>query len=274
MDKIRAGQARVLVICGVLAALLLGGGWLLTRPYARLGADGVVGRAVVTGVRHESGVSRVEVAYDVGGTRYQQSSPHAPLPVGSGVAVVYLPERPSIVWVERPPTAAEVAAVASPFRGGAGLFAWMAFGFLLTTEIALWRARRGHPESLVVIGGRFVWLLLTGMFVGVTAFDSASGEVLDRAFGLGSLGVPTAPVRGLAAFLIALPGAWTSADLFALVTASPPHAGGRFGLVLWLLSRGPVDAGLGAERTRTLATGFAYLALLLGWIAFAAARGV
>ena len=262
------------MICAVFAALLLGGGWLLTKPYGRLGAEGVVGRAVVTGVRHEGGASRVEVAYDVGGTRYQQSSPHAPLPVGSEVAVVYLPERPSILWVERPPTAAEVAAVASPFRGLAGIFAWMAFGFLVVTEVALRRARRGHPESLVVTGGRFVWLLFTGMFVGVAAFDPASGAVLDRAFGLGSLGVPTAPVRGLAAFLIALPGAWTSADLFALVSARPPHAWSRSGLVWWLLSRGPVEAGLGAERTRVLATGFAYVALLLGWIAFAAARGV
>jgi hypothetical protein len=162
----------------------------------------------------------------------------------------------------------------SPFWGLAGLLLGVLAAFSVSFEFAIRALRRGRPEPLAVTGGRAVWLLSTGVMVGVVGFDPASGAVLDEAFRLDLLGVPTAPVRAAAALVVMIPGAFVTADLMALVLARPAWAASAPGFARWLASGEPAALGLAAARTRVVAAFVGYVGLMAAWITFAAWRGV
>lgn len=270
--RIRSGQLRVMVIAVAGAALLLGAGEIVTGPWARLGAEGVVVEGTVTKSTRENAEWKLWFAYTYGEFTQERATPRDPRPAGTPLAVVVLPDRPWIAWADAPPTEAELAALALPFRALAGMAAGVGLAFVLSTEVARRRAIAGRADAPAAIGGRMLWLLLASAFVGVTAFDPASGAVIDQAFGLTGLGVPTTPLRAAMAFAIVLPSLWTTTDLMALQVARPP--GGSVAFVAWIASDAPARAGLHRERRRVGLTFAAYGALCAAWIAWAAYVGV
>jgi hypothetical protein len=278
--RIVASDTRWRVLFAILAVVLPLALFLaFRRQELRLRAlsdHGHAGTAIVTQVSQST-----HYRYEVDGETYtwnvsREEAPYAP---GASLPIVYLPEDPSL---SRPGDAygpEELDAELNlPFRRGVplGLFAFFA-GASVLCHLQLRRLQRGDPlRTKPRLGpdatGRLVALLIIGATLAANA-DAQVGVTMAKAFGPAPLGLPVVPVVSVVEILLFAPYFWVFPHLMRIVLDSL-HRGGslsKVGIVTAVAQAGP-------EHTRSrwwVIGGFLYfVALMAGWIAFAAMKGV
>jgi hypothetical protein len=256
---------------------------LFRRQELRLRAladHGLRGTAVVTAVGHQNHPITY-YRYEVAGTSYtwnvgREDAPYEP---GESFDIVYLPEDPSL---NRPGATytPELFAVDVnlTFQRGLllGLFAFFA-GASALCHRNLRRLEGGaplrtKPRMSPDEAGRVVAVMLLAVTLSVN-FDERVQAVFAAVFGAAPLGVPVVAAVSAVEIVLAAPFFWVFAHLMRIVMAAQ-HEGGTMSRL------GVAAAVVGAKgdlrRSRAVVLGglVYFLALVAGWIALAASRGV
>jgi hypothetical protein len=275
-----ASDTRWRAIFATLAVLLpLALGLLFRRQELRLRAladHGRAGTAVVTDTSQYT-----DYRYEVGGQTYtwNVSREKAPYARGASFPIVYLPEDPSL---SRPgavygPTELDADLdLTFQHRLLLGLFGFFA-GASLLCHRQLRRLRRGDPlRTAPRIGpdgaGRLVALLILGAVLAANA-DPKAQAVMAAVFGATPLGVPVVVAVSAAEIVLFAPYFWVFPHLMRIVMESMRRGGSlsKAGIVLAVAQAGPEQA---RSRWLVIAGLVYFVALMAGWIALAASKGV
>jgi uncharacterized protein DUF3592 len=292
MDEAEARRARVMasnarwrwIFAALALAVPLGLFALFGRQEGRLRALADHGRpatATLTRITSNDNGRYAEYSYDVDGQSYTHSvgQSEAPYRPGETFPIVYLPEDPSLSSPGNEYSKAHLAAdVNLPFQHRLllGLFAFFA-GSAALCERALRRQRAGGPiRTGHRIAPETMGRVLAGIFLAIglgVNLDPKVAAVQAAAFGSAPFGLPITLVVMIAEVVLFAPLFPVCSHLMRIVVAAQARGA-------WLTRTGVVLAVVEAEpehrrsRNIVIAGAVYFVALMAGWIAFAAYRGV
>ncbi|MDI1447547.1 hypothetical protein [Polyangium sp. 6x1] len=256
---------------------------LFRRQELRLRAladHGRAGTATLTAVTQQGSATNAHYRYEVDGVTHTWDVDRNKLPGAPGdtFGITYLPEDPSL---SRPGTYSQASLDAElnlPFRHGFPLGLFVLFGSLaalchrnvrrLQTGAPLAAKPRISPEG----AGR----ILAGLFLGcllAVNLDPKVRAVHVAAFGPAPLGLSVGLVVALAEIALFAPFFWVFPHLMRLVMDRYAQGGSlsKLGIVLAVAQAGPE----GRRSRLVVVAGLVYfIALVAGWIVFAASRGI
>jgi hypothetical protein len=257
---------------------------LFARQERRLRALADHGRAttaVVTHVTRGTGGHNTHYRYEVDGHAYtwNVAYPKAPFARGMRLPITYLPEDPSL---SRPvvPYAQDqlLGELNRPVRMGFPIGLLVFFGgAALLSHRSVVRLRRGEPLRTKPLlspaaAGRLVAILLLAVVIGVN-FDPKVRATQTAAFGATPLGLPVSLVVTVVELLLFAPWLWVFPHLMRIVMDSQRRGGSltKGGIVMAVWHAGPEWR----RSKRIVVGGFLYfVAIVAGWIAFAAWKGI
>ncbi|MDI1437503.1 hypothetical protein [Polyangium sorediatum] len=279
-----ATDARARLVFATMALVIpLVLGLLFRRQELRLRAladHGRPGTATITAVTRQGSASNTHYRYDVDGVTHTWNVDRKKLQgePGETFDITYLPEDPSL---SRPGTYSQVeldGELNLPFRRGFPIGLFVAFGSAaafchrnvrrLQQGAPLATKPRISPEG----AGRILAALFLGCVLAVN-LDPNVRAVQVAAFGPAPLGLPVGLVVALAEVLLFAPFFWVFPHLMRLVMDRFAQGGSlsKLGIVLAVAQAGPE----GRRSRRIVVAGLVYfIALVAGWIVFAASRGI
>ncbi|TKC98011.1 DUF3592 domain-containing protein [Polyangium fumosum] len=258
-------------------------GLLFRRQELRLRAladHGRPGTATITAITRQGSASNTHYRYEVDGVTHTWNVDRKNLQGDPGETfdITYLPEDPSLSRLGVYSQVELDKELNLPFRRGFPLGLFVLFGSIaalchrnvrrLQQGAPLATKPRISPEG----AGRIVAALFLGCVLAVN-LDPNVRAVQVAAFGPAPFGLPVGLVVALAEVLLFAPFFWVLPHLMRLVMDRFAQGGSlsKLGIVLAVAQAGPE----GRRSRRIVVAGLVYfIALVAGWIMFAASRGI